>query len=183
MKRIVLILVFLQACASVPQRSPENAATLERRIQMMMEQSIHFLREGSPESLKLAQQTLEVARELSPEDGRVLDGLGCVEWRNGNRKLAKYFFRRAIKANPEYDRPYGHLALIAEQEGDRKAAQELFRLALKLNPLNYRARNNFGVLLLKTGASAEGSRQLLRASASSDGEEAVIEHNVARVRN
>jgi|GEM_PF-3305824 len=163
-----------------PNTNPslEDQVRLEDTLRSALTQATADLRQGDEPGLDRAFAALEVARDLAPNDPRVFDGLGAVEYRRRNSKLAESFFKRAISLNPDYDRPYAHLALIAEDRGDRAAAIELLKLAIKLNPLNFRARNNLAKLLKDDGADAEAYKELLKAYQSGAQDDIVIAHNL-----
>jgi len=177
MKKILVIVLFLSACGiSRPTPDVGDTVVLEERLQQLLGESTELMRRGETDRAFAA---LELARDLSPEDPRVLDGLGCVEWRRKNYRSAKYFFQRALAANPRYDRAYTHLALVAEREGDRQAAVELLQIAVKLNPLNFRSRNNLAVALLEKG-DRKAYHQLLKAVEAGGRKDVVIQHNLGR---
>lgn len=143
--------------------SPEQAAMQEQQVQLLITKSIDEMTKDARAALDSANNALELARDLDPRDPRVLDGLGCVEWRRGNHDLAAYFFEKALKADPNYDRAYVHLALYEELNQRPDSAERLLRTAIKLNPMNFRARNNYAALLLDKGLRHEARKQLQRA--------------------
>ncbi len=169
----------------VPAVSPlsvQEEQMLEGTLVTLLERATVGLRRGDTRSLDEAYASLRVARELSPNDPRVLDGIGCVEWRLGNIDLAEYFFREAIAVSPEYDRPYAHLALVARDRGDTRAAEELLLMAIQINPLNYRARNNYAVEVLENGEDRESRKaayeSLLAAIQTAGEEDPVMSYNL-----
>jgi len=173
----------LVACfGNASHRSPGAELALEESLKNLLTVATKDLRLGTIASLERASASLELARDLSPNDSRVLDGLGCVEWGRENYKLAQYFFNRALEANPNYDRAYAHLALVAERRGDSKAAYGLLKIAVGLNPLNYRSRNNYAAVLGSQGYSQEAYRQLLRAYQAGGKDSAVVLSNLGNKR-
>ena len=160
----------------------QEQLAMESKVRELVSGAIAELRLGTPSALDRAQAALEVARDMNPDEPRVIDGLGCVEWRRGNAKLAQHFFKRAIELNPKYDRAYAHLALIAEGDGNRAAALALLQSAVRMNPLNYRTRNNLAALLISDGRSKEAYQQLLRAAESGGRQESEIKANLAAIK-
>lgn len=195
--KLVATLLFATLTAGcMPRAVPldiQDEVSLEFRLKELLTQGTLLMRRGDRAGLERAYASLEVARELSPFDPRVLDGIGCVEWRKGNSALAEFFFKEALKQNPEYDRAYAHLALIAEGNGELDAALELLQIAVAKNPLNYHSRTNLGALMLEAsngernmGAinNLEASRvkekayhELRKAYQSADREDPVLNYN------
>ncbi|MCB0344214.1 MAG: tetratricopeptide repeat protein [Bdellovibrionales bacterium] len=171
-------LLLCSSCVDYRALSPEQAALREEHLQSLLNQSIEYMEQGSDDTLENANNALELARDLDPNDPRVLDALGCVEWRRGNYKLAAYFFEKALAADSGYDRAYVHLALNEERLGRIDSAEELLRIAIQLNPMNFRARNNYAALLLDKGFPHEARKQLQRAAHSAGREDAIMEINL-----
>lgn len=179
----LLILLFGGCAGSTSgQLTLQEQLSLEGKIRELVESAVVEMRTGTPAALDRAQASLEVARDINPNDPRVIDGLGCVEWRRGNLKLAEHFFRRALQLDSNYDRALAHLALILEARGDKNSARLLLQQSVQMNPLNYRNRNNYAALLLDQGETEESYRQLLRAAESGGREEPEIKSNLANVR-
>lgn len=177
---LAVALTTVAGCVSLSTscRTAVEVQQAEARVQKLIVAATDALRQGTPEALERAQGALEVARDLSPNDPRILDGLGCVEWRREHYGLAAEFFNRAIALEPKYDRPYVHLALIAERRGRKEVAKEYLQTAIKLNPLNFRARNNLAVMLLEEGYPHAAVRQLLQAYNSGAQKDVVVLHNL-----
>ena len=175
---------FFFACAPARQELnlTQELAQEEKLVELLSVATLE-MRQKTTAAYSRALAALELAREMSARDPRVLDALGCVEWRRKNYNLAEYFFRETLRENPNYDRAYAHMAMIAERKGDIKAAQELLLYALQLNPMNYRARNNFAALLIDHKAKDRKSSQkaydeLLKVYQSGAAEDPVLEYNL-----
>lgn len=145
MQLLKLFSVLILFSCSTVKFSAEEEAFVERKVRMLLLQGNKYLTED--DSLLLAKASYQVARELKPNDARVLDALGAVAWREGKDQVALDFFKAAYAQDYRYDRPLVHLALVAEKRGDILAAKELLLKAIKMNPLNYRAKNNLGALI------------------------------------
>ncbi len=181
--RILALMFFLfVACRLPPPLTPEERAFREQKVRELLKQGNRELRAGDWHSLDRAQASYSTARELFPDDPRVIDGLGCVAWRKGNAQLAEFYFKRAVELSPIYDRPLAHLALVAESRGHHRAAAELLAQALAVNPLNYRARNNYAAVLINTNRTgeplAEAHRELLKAYALAGPEDPIVGGNI-----
>lgn len=183
----IALLLLLSFSGCVPPAplvlSPEQLAAKEQKLVSLLTIATQDLRANK---LAPAEAALKLAQELSPDDPRVLDGLGCVAWRRGNYDLAEEFFKRALSQNGLYDRGYMHLAFIAAERGDSRAAEELLRISLQLNPLNFRARNNLAAELLdagaRPGARAEAYNELLIAIQSAQKADVVLGENLLRAQ-
>jgi len=185
MKKLFILLLLLfapSACIKPKELTPKEVAMREIKLRELLKHGNAELRKGTWEGFDQAQADYSTARDLSPEDPRVIDGLGCVAWRKGNAELAEFYFRRARELNQNYDRPLVHLALIAESRGHREAAEGLLRRAMRTNPLNYKARNNYAALLLNTNETgpriAEAQRELLKARELADEEDPIVSGNL-----
>lgn len=190
-RQVILAAVFIFCCAACgfvgikQELSLEQEVAIEARLVELLTTATLELRKGGEASVERAAAVLELAREIKPRDPRILDGLGCVEWHRGNLRLAEHFFKRAIAEDAQYDRGYEHLALIAEERGDLPAAEDLLDISLRLNPLNFRARNNRALLMLKNGSDSQSRyrayQELLKAYASGARGETALMRNIRQL--
>ena len=134
---------------SFGQLTTEQAYNREVVLQRLLTVGVKGMEAGDEAGLSVADDALQFAAEIAPEDRRVLDGLGALAWRRCRVREAKELFQAAIVADPAYSRPYAHLALVAEAEGDLEAAVALLEAALARNPLNYRARSHREAIVLR----------------------------------
>ena len=153
---LLVLICSCSACVPLRQTAPGDEVLLEQKLVGLLTQATLLMREGDERSYQDSLATLFIAKELAPEDSRVLDAIGCVEWRRGNDQIAEHYFRAALELNPYYDRAYAHLALVAEKRGDIGIARELLQTAVSMNPLNYRSRSNYAQLLI---SHARGSSE------------------------
>ena len=185
---LFLLVALIPGCAR-RGLSPEDKAIREQKVRLLLAQGNKHLRGSSWDDLDKAQAAYGTARDLSREDPRAIDGLGCVAWRKGNSKLAEFYFRRAVELDSNYDRPLVHLALIADSRGDKQASRELLQMAIALNPLNFRAHNNYAAVLMNSNSNfkseerskalGEAHRALLKAYELSGPEEPYVTENLA----
>ena len=177
-----LLFSTMTACAPIgPEVSLQDELVMEERIEALLGEATQRMREGTNLSYDQAFAALELARDLKPNDPRVIDGLGCVEWRRGNYDLAEHFFSKALELNPRYDRAYAHLAFVAKRKGDLEAARDLLKIAVALNPLNFRSRNNYAIVLAEQNDEREAYHQLLKAYQSGGRGDIVLDYNLERV--
>lgn len=176
----LLVPLLLIGCSAqiVPPLNGEQIAMREQKVTLLISKAVNLMRRGDAASFDEAFDALELARDLLPTDPRIVDGLGCVEWRRGNHKLAEHFFKKALEFDPYYDRAYSHLAIVAHENGDKQAALDLLQIAVKMNPLNHRSRNNYAVELLEEGNTYDAFHQLQRASLAVDEDDPVLSHNL-----
>lgn len=182
MERLVwFLIVVLGGCSVGRPLTAHELVVREQQIVKLLRVAVVSLRDGSPEALELARGALEDASGLDANDARVLDGLGCLAWLEGDVSQAEDMFKKAIAYDRSYDRPYAHLALVAEYRGHHLAAGQLYQIATSMNPLNYRSANNYAVFQLSLSDSAEDrfrARQwLMRARANDPVADGLIEHN------
>ena len=156
-----------------------------QRVRALLRVSIREMRMGTPRSYDNAHAALLLARELQPQDPRVLDGLGCIEWRKENYERAERFFKQAVTMAPRYAPGYVHLAHVAERREEYQVAIELLILATRLDPANYRARNNLAVSIRKQTIqepNAQADRlayyELLKAIQGSSEVDPVLNYNL-----
>ncbi len=159
--------------------TPEQKVERENQIVYLLHKAVEELRVGTPDSLKSARASLELALELDSEDARIFDGLGCVEYREGNLGAAEDLFKQALVLNSIYERAYVHLAVIAQDRNDHQAAADLLQIALNLNPLNYRARNNYALLIRDKAHEHDiAYQELLKVYHSRHRADGVLEYNL-----
>jgi tetratricopeptide (TPR) repeat protein len=85
-------------------------------------------------SLSQAQEQYQAALEAVPEEPAALLGLGDIQDRNRQPRLAAEFYRRAVAADPTYADAYARLAEAYYQQGDPTAALSAWEDALRLRP-------------------------------------------------
>ena len=80
-----------------------------------------------------ARDYIEKALELAPEDPFILDSMGWVQYRLGNRKQGIDYLRRAFeqRADPEIA---AHLGEVLWVDGKRDEAQRIWRDSLNSHP-------------------------------------------------
>jgi tetratricopeptide (TPR) repeat protein len=90
-----------------------------------------YLQSGS---LSQAQGQYQAALELVPDEPAALLGLGDIQHRNRQPRLAADFYRRAVAAEPTNPDAYARLAEAYYQQGDPTAAVSEWERALALRP-------------------------------------------------
>jgi len=186
LNRIILLVLIcsLGACVMPSQVSPQRA---RKSVQALMTSSVKLMRIGDKDSLIKARSNLELALELTPQDPKVLDGMGCLEWRYGNNARAERWFKEALFINPHFDQSYVNLAILEEQKGQPQKALALLEKAIQLNPLNHKARNNYASLLFDYAKSSGQERraygELLKAINSAPEMDNVLEYNLKKFKS
>jgi tetratricopeptide (TPR) repeat protein len=82
-----------------------------------------------------AQQLIEKALSLSPNDHYMLDSLGWVYYRKGNLDKAITYLQKAYNMNPDPEIA-AHLGEVLWQKGQHEEAKKIWREALIANPDN-----------------------------------------------
>ncbi|MDO9064394.1 MAG: tetratricopeptide repeat protein, partial [Sulfuricella sp.] len=85
------------------------------------------------ERLDEAQQLIEKALELAPEDFFIMDSLGWVHYRTGQLEKAEDALRRAYAGQRDAEIA-AHLGEVLWARGKREEAEKIWRAALKENP-------------------------------------------------
>ena len=85
-------------------------------------------------NLGRARQMIERAAEQKPNDGSIVDSLGWVLLRQGDKAGAVHFLERAVELQPEDSTINGHLGDAYMAIGRRREAEVQWRRALILNP-------------------------------------------------
>jgi tetratricopeptide (TPR) repeat protein len=96
-----------------------------------------FLQAGS---LSQAQEQYQAALELNPNEAAALLGLGDIQHRNRQPRLAAEFYRRAVEAEPTNPDAYARLGEAYYQLADVAAALSAWEQALALRPGDARVR-------------------------------------------
>jgi len=84
--------------------------------------------------LSQAQEQYQAALEAVPEEAVALLGLGDIQHRNRQPRLAAEFYRRAVAADPRNPDAYARLGEAYYQQGDPAAAVSEWERALALRP-------------------------------------------------
>jgi len=85
----------------------------------------------------------------------ILNNLGVVFDREGNRDRARECYEKALSFLPDYADAHKNLGIILEHEHRFAEAMEHYRAAIKAKPDYAQAHNNLGVLLTFEGKSDE----------------------------
>ena len=80
-----------------------------------------------------AHKLITQALALAPQDPFILDSMGWVLFRQGNREEALRFLRRAYAVRPDAEIA-AHLAEVLWMKGDRLEAEKLLQDELQKNP-------------------------------------------------
>ncbi|HET6757250.1 MAG TPA: hypothetical protein VFH21_06530, partial [Burkholderiales bacterium] len=82
-----------------------------------------------------AQQLIETALQLAPEDPFIMDSMGWVHYRRGNVDQGLQFLQRAFSSRPDPEIA-AHLGEVLWVSGKKREAQKIWREALKDSPKN-----------------------------------------------
>ena len=126
----VLLAVSLAGCASQAERQAD-AAKLERRVDIHTRLGATYLYRNQ---LDIAQQELERALELNPDDSQANNVMGLLQIRLRNDDKAERHFRRAISEQPDNAEARNNYAVFLCERSRLDEADKQFRAALA-NPL------------------------------------------------
>lgn len=94
-----------------------------------------------------------------------IDGIGCVDYAQGDLYAAQSNFAHALELDPDYGPAFAHLALVYEAFGRKDLAAELHLSALARVPEDAQVRNNFAAFLADMDDKSGARRELLKARA------------------
>ncbi len=142
-------LILLVACASDADRE-ETAAKHASRVKIHAELGATYLMHNK---LDVAQQELERALELNPDDSQANNVMGLLQIRLKNEAKAEQHFRKAISEQSDNSDARNNYAVFLCERGRFDDAEEQFRAAIK-NPLYKtpdQANVNAGLCQLRKG--------------------------------
>lgn len=151
MKRCLLLLVVigmgLAGCASKTERD-EKAARHSNRVQTLTQLGANYL---SRNQLAIAQQELERALALDPDDSQANHIMGLLQIRLKRDDLADEYFRRAISEQPQNSDARNSYGVFLCERGRLDEADAQFSVAIKepLYKSPEQASLNAGVCRLK----------------------------------
>jgi type IV pilus assembly protein PilF len=133
-KRVLIVgmlaAVLLAGCASQAERQAEQAKQ-QKLIAIHTELGATYLARNQ---LDVAQQELERALELGPDDSQANHIMGLLQLRLKNEKKAEQYLKRAIEENPDNSDAHNSYGVFLCERGRLDEADKQFRDALR-NPL------------------------------------------------
>ena len=111
------------------------AAAYETLAQVDKDNQDQYL-EKSQDMLRLAEETLERARRLAPNEPSLSLDLAKIEDALGNTDRARALFEETIKLKPDYGEAIYTYAQFLEKEKDFKKAKEMYQKLLNFDPNN-----------------------------------------------
>ncbi len=133
MRNVVLLVLaglLIGGCASQAERE-EKAAKLSKRVEIHTQLGASYL---SRNQLDIAQQELERALEINPEDSQANHIMGLLQIRLKQDDKAEEYFRRAVGEQPENPDARNSYGVFLCERGRLEEADKQFRAAIK-NPL------------------------------------------------
>ena len=144
---LVLAGLLIGGCASQAERE-EQEAKLNKRVEVHTQLGATYL---SRNQLDIAQQELEHALEINPDDSQANHVMGLLQLRLKKDDKAEQYFRRAISEQPDNSDARNSYGVFLCERGRLDEADEQFRAAIK-NPLYKspeQASLNAGICRLK----------------------------------
>lgn len=160
MRIVLLMLLFLNSCSFIFERSEEDKL---KALQLIDQGTLH-LREGNLEDAKAS---FILSNDIN-ESAAATDGLGCVSFMKQDYIEAEKLYIKAYRMEDNYFNSLANLALLYEQTHSKKEARKLYELAVNANPTNFKIRSNFGAFLYdnyskNSDESALGKEELYKA--------------------
>jgi len=174
----MLALLLTVGCASDTERE-ESAAKRADRVKIHADLGAAYLVHNK---LDIAQQELERALELNPDDSQANNIMGLLQIRLKNDDKAEQHFRRAIREQPDNSDARNNFAVFLCERNRFEDADEQFRAALK-NPL-YKSPDqgnvNAGLCRLRAGDKKQAAA-FFRAALQSNPRQATALYQMARL--
>lgn len=172
------MLTLLAACASDAERE-ETAAKHSSRVKIHAELGATYLMHNK---LDIAQQELERALELNPDDSQANNVMGLLQIRLRNDDKAEQHFRKAISEQPDNSDARNNYAVFLCERSRFDDAEEQFRAAIN-NPLYKtpdQAKTNAGLCQLRKG-DKKSAAAYFRAALKSNPRYATALYQMARL--
>ncbi|NQD92002.1 tetratricopeptide repeat protein, partial [Pseudomonas sp. CrR25] len=106
------------------EREPDNAMALNALGYTLADRTTRYAE---------AQELIEQAHRLNPDDPAVLDSLGWVNYRLGNLEQAEKLLRQALQRFPDHE-VAAHLGEVLWARGKQREARKVWASALKSQP-------------------------------------------------
>jgi type IV pilus assembly protein PilF len=174
----ILVLLAVTACASDTERE-ESAAKFANRVKIHADLGASYLMHNK---LDVAQQELERALELDPDDSQANNFMALLQIRLKNDDKADQHFRRAIREQPDNSEARNNYAVFLCERNRFEDADQQFRTAIQ-NPL-YKSVDqgnvNAGLCRLRAG-DKNGAATFFRAALKSNPRQVTALYQLARL--
>ena len=127
---LTILGLLVSGCASQAERDAETEK-LNKRVDTQTQLGASYLARNQ---LDIAQQELNVALELKPDDSQANHLMGLLQIRLKNDAKAEQHFQRAIRSDPKNSDAHNSYGAFLCEHGRLDEADEQFRTALD-NPL------------------------------------------------
>lgn len=150
----------LGGCASSPSLSSADGANANRAYTRL---GVAYLENNN---LTRALDALDRAQELDDDNAETLQALAMVYQRQGEKPLAREYFRKAIAADPDFTRGRNNFAAFLYQQQDYRGACNQLEKASKDAGYEHRARlfTNLGQCYMALDETRKARESLTRAS-------------------
>jgi tetratricopeptide (TPR) repeat protein len=131
-------------------------------------------------NLPLAEQRLEKALRIAPDDPEALTDMALWFALMGRPKDEETYSRKAIAATPDFVRARIYLADALQMQGRLDEAAQEYRQALAIDPEFYDAHNSLGFILAKQGLTGEALKEF-RLSLAIQPNQAIPHYKIGRI--
>ena len=176
--RLVLLAILVAGCASTAERDAERARK-EQMLLTNLQLSAEYLQRGQ---VQYAQERLNKAVEMAPDDSRVNNMMGLLYWRLGDQERARHFFREAVDAEPGNPEAFNNYGVFLCSQGKIDEAEPWFKKALAdpLYKTPAEANVNAGVCLMRKPAPAV-AEEYFRAALKVNPKSSVALYQMAKI--
>lgn len=162
---VVVLLLFLVGCASQPAETTSHQPTEEDQQELAkiyLDMGLAYLRRGE---IRRAQERLEKAYAIQPEDVNIVHYLAEVYNRLGKTAEAEVHYRKALELTPEDPNLLNNFAALLCSQGSYVEAEEIF-IKVAENPTYttpYVSYENAGRCALRNGEKGKAEGYFSRA--------------------
>ena len=170
--------MLIVGCASTAERDAERVRK-EQMLVTNLQLGSEYLQRGQ---LQYAQERLDKAREMAPDDSRVNNMMGLLYWRLGDQERAQYFFRQAVDTDPGNPEAFNNYGVFLCSRGQINEAERWFKKALAdpLYQTPVEGNVNAGVCLMKKPAPAV-AEEYFRAALKVSPKNSVALYQMAKI--
>jgi tetratricopeptide (TPR) repeat protein len=131
-------------------------------------------------NLPLAEQRLQKALRVAPDNPNVLSNLALWSTLMGRPKDAETYCRKAIATHPDFIQSWIYLGDALQAQGKPDEAAQEYRHVLAVKPDNYEAHNDLGAMFDRQGLTQEALKEF-RLSLAIKPDQAVAHSQMGRI--
>ncbi|SFH29732.1 type IV pilus biogenesis/stability protein PilW [Modicisalibacter xianhensis] len=161
---VTLGVLWLSGCTTTTLEQPTRTADLDQALKLNVTMGIEYMEQGN---LRRAQDKLDRALEIAPDDPGALQAQALLYQRQGETTHADRFFQRALAEAPDFTRARNNYAAFLFAQGRIEASCEQLERATQDLKYDNRAQlyTNLGICQRELGDLQAARASLERAQA------------------